>query len=172
MSFVWEAFGGLGCVEWTVAMTTITQVLWILPRHDPKMASWIWEWQNYTSRSQKLELHLLVKVHSASAPWLNHCRPQFNIGMAAEIDIAIFEEWQAQPALQETTKSQKNRAKSAGRVKHRRREETAATGGWQLWSRWSSHTPNEFNPARHARIHSLCTQSQSFSQSYGSLPEY
>ena len=34
---------------------------------------------------------LLVKVHSASAPWLNHCRPQCNIRMAAEIDIAIFE---------------------------------------------------------------------------------
>ena len=54
---------------------------------------WIWGWQNCTSRSQKLEPHLLVKVHSASAPWLNHCRPQCNIRMAAEIDIAIFE-WQ------------------------------------------------------------------------------
>ena len=40
-----------------------------------------------------LEPHLLVKVHSASAPGLNHCRPQCHIRMAAEIDIAIFE-WQ------------------------------------------------------------------------------
>ena len=37
--------------------------------------------------------HLLVKVHSASAPGLNHCRPQCHIRMAAESDIAIFE-WQ------------------------------------------------------------------------------
>ena len=37
--------------------------------------------------------HLLVKVHSASAPWLNHCRSQCNIRLAAEIDIVIFE-WQ------------------------------------------------------------------------------
>ena len=36
---------------------------------------------------------LLVKVHSASAPWLNHCRSQCNIRLAAEIDIVIFE-WQ------------------------------------------------------------------------------
>ena len=42
---------------------------------------------------QKLEPHLLVKVHSASAPWLNHCRSQCNIRVAAEIDIVIFE-WQ------------------------------------------------------------------------------
>ena len=40
---------------------------------------WIWGWQNCTSRAQKLEPHLLVKVHSASAPWLNHCRSQCNI---------------------------------------------------------------------------------------------
>ena len=46
-----------------------------------------------TSRAQKLEPHLLVKVHSASAPWLNHCRSQCNIRLAAEIDIVIFE-WQ------------------------------------------------------------------------------
>ena len=39
------------------------------------------------------EPHLLVKVHSASAPWLNHCRSQCNIRLAAEIDIVIFE-WQ------------------------------------------------------------------------------
>ena len=50
-------------------------------------------WQNCTSRAQKLEPHLLVKVHSASAPWLNHCRSQCNIRLAAEIDIVIFE-WQ------------------------------------------------------------------------------
>ena len=42
---------------------------------------------------KKLEPHLLVKVHSASAPWLNHCRSQCNIRLAAEIDIVIFE-WQ------------------------------------------------------------------------------
>ena len=54
---------------------------------------WIWGWQNCTSRAQKLEPHLLVKVHSASAPWLNHCRSQCNIRLAAEIDIVIFE-WQ------------------------------------------------------------------------------
>ena len=48
---------------------------------------------NCTSRSQKLEPHLLVKVHSASAPWLNYCRSQCNIRLAAEIDIVIFE-WQ------------------------------------------------------------------------------
>ena len=54
---------------------------------------WIWGWQNCTSRAQKLEPHLLVKVHSASAPWLNHCRSQYNIRLAAEIDIVIFE-WQ------------------------------------------------------------------------------
>ena len=54
---------------------------------------WIWGWQNCTSRSQKLEPHLLVKVHSASAPWLNYCRSQCNIRLAAEIDIVIFE-WQ------------------------------------------------------------------------------
>ena len=35
----------------------------------------------------------LVKVDSASAPWLNHCRSQCNIRLAAEIDIVIFE-WQ------------------------------------------------------------------------------
>ena len=52
---------------------------------------WIWGWQNCTSRAQKLEPHLLVKVHSASAPWLNHCRSQCNIRLAAEIDIVIFE---------------------------------------------------------------------------------
>ena len=52
---------------------------------------WLWGWQNCNFRAQKLEPHLLVKVHSASAPWLNHCRPQCNIRMAAEIDIAIFE---------------------------------------------------------------------------------
>ena len=40
-----------------------------------------------------MEPHLLVKVHSASAPWLNHCRSQCNIRLAAEIDIVIFE-WQ------------------------------------------------------------------------------
>ena len=55
--------------------------------------AWIWGWQNCTSRAQKLEPHLLVKVHSASAPWLNHCRSQCNIRLAAEIDIVIFE-WQ------------------------------------------------------------------------------
>ena len=54
---------------------------------------WIWGWQNCNSRAQMLEPHLLVKVHSASAPGLNHCRPQCHIRMAAEIDIAIFE-WQ------------------------------------------------------------------------------
>ena len=54
---------------------------------------WIWGWQNCTSRAQKLEPNLLVKVHSASAPWLNHCRSQCNIRLAAEIDIVIFE-WQ------------------------------------------------------------------------------
>ena len=54
---------------------------------------WIWGWQNCTSRAQKLEPHLLVKVHSASAPWLNHCRSQCNIRLAAEIDIVMFE-WQ------------------------------------------------------------------------------
>ena len=54
---------------------------------------WIWGWQNCTSRAQKLEPHLLVKVHSASAPWLNHCRSQCNIRLASEIDIVIFE-WQ------------------------------------------------------------------------------
>ena len=54
---------------------------------------WIWGWQNCTSRAQKLEPHLLVKVHNASAPWLNHCRSQCNIRLAAEIDIVIFE-WQ------------------------------------------------------------------------------
>ena len=43
---------------------------------------WIWGWQNCTSRAQKLEPHLLVKVHSASAPWLNHCRSQCNIRLA------------------------------------------------------------------------------------------
>ena len=32
-------------------------------------------------------------MHSASAPWLNHCRSQCNIRLAAEIDIVIFE-WQ------------------------------------------------------------------------------
>ena len=45
---------------------------------------WIWGWQNYNSKAQKLEPHLLVKVHSASAAWLNHCRPQCNIRMAAD----------------------------------------------------------------------------------------
>ena len=54
---------------------------------------WIWGWQNCNSRAQILEPHLLVKVHSASAPGLNHCRPQCHIRMAAEIDIATFE-WQ------------------------------------------------------------------------------
>ena len=32
-------------------------------------------------------------MHSASAPWLNHCRSYCNIRLAAEIDIVIFE-WQ------------------------------------------------------------------------------
>ena len=54
---------------------------------------WIWGWQNCTSRAQKLEPHLLVKVDTASAPWLNHCRSQCNIRLAAEIDVVIFE-WQ------------------------------------------------------------------------------
>ena len=52
---------------------------------------WIWRWQNCTFRAPKLEPHLLVKVHDASAPWLKHCGPQCDIiRMAAEIDIAIF----------------------------------------------------------------------------------
>ena len=40
-----------------------------------------------------VEPHLLVKVHSASAPLLNHCGPQCNVRLAAEINISIFE-WQ------------------------------------------------------------------------------
>ena len=32
-------------------------------------------------------------MDTASAPWLNHCRSQCNIRLAAEIDVVIFE-WQ------------------------------------------------------------------------------
>ena len=37
--------------------------------HTYVRGPWIWGWQNCTSRAQKLEPHLLVKVDTASAPW-------------------------------------------------------------------------------------------------------
>ena len=97
----WVFFLHVHSVEMNVEVST-SVVQWFVGGFLQSQASkskeycggpWILGWQNCNSRAQILEPHLLVKVHSASAPGLNHCRPQCHIRMAAEIDIAIFE-WQ------------------------------------------------------------------------------
>ena len=60
-----------------------------------------------------MEPHLLVKVHSASAPWLNHCTSQCNIRLAVEIDIVMFE-WQ-----QEGVRKQRQQLPKLGLGKQR-----------------------------------------------------
>ena len=107
-----------------------------------------------------MEPHLLVKVHSASAPWLNHCRSPCNIRLAAEIDIVIFE-WQQEGVGKQRLS---NSCLKTGPGKQRLRNSYLTTGAGKAeveqpyWGGTPIGLPNPLTKLKHFLSSEICPE--------------
>ena len=100
---------------------------------------WIWGWQNCNSRAQKLEPHLLIKVHSARAPkslqtTVQYLEWQLKLMLQySKISLSIQNiQTLLKPSTKEWSNSPRTHTSSAARVSMSEAWRPRAAGCWLI----------------------------------------